>query len=38
MELLTVVLLIVLGLAAFDGAALAWGSDSRDALPDDHHR
>jgi hypothetical protein len=38
MELLTVVFILVLGLAAFDGAALAWGRDSRDPMPDDHHR
>jgi len=38
MELLAVVFLVVLALAAFDGAALAWGSDSRVTMPDDHHR
>jgi len=31
------VLLIIL-LAAMDAAALAWGADSRDQLPDDHRR
>ena len=38
MDLLLVAIAVVGGLAAFDLAALRWGVDSRDALPDDHHR
>ena len=29
---------VVVGLAAFDFAALQWGQDSREQLPDDHRR
>jgi hypothetical protein len=30
--------LVVIGLSAFDAAALTWGQDSRDQMPDDHRR
>lgn len=38
MDLLILTSIIVGGLALFDLAAERWGVDSRDALPDDHHR
>jgi hypothetical protein len=38
MEMLAVLVLIVAALAASDAAAAAWGADTRDAMPDDHHR
>lgn len=38
MEILMVLFLIVSGLAAYDAAALGWGADSRDPMPDDHRR
>jgi hypothetical protein len=33
-----IIALFVIGLGAFDAAAIAWGEDSRDKLPDDHSR
>jgi hypothetical protein len=38
MSLFIIIALLVIGLGAFDAAAMAWGEDSRDKLPDDHHR
>jgi hypothetical protein len=38
MEAILGLVLIILGLIAFDGAALSFGSDSRDALGDDRLR
>jgi hypothetical protein len=38
MGVFIIIALLVLGLGAFDVAALAWGQDSRDQLPDDHRR
>ncbi len=38
MDLLILTSIIVGGLALFDVAAGRWGVDSRDVLPDDHHR
>ena len=38
MEFLFVVFLIVGGIAWFDAAAVNFGADSRDQLPDDHRR
>jgi hypothetical protein len=38
MSLFIIIALLIIGLGAFDAAALAWGEDSRDQLPDDHHR
>jgi hypothetical protein len=32
------VLIGMMALVAFDFAALRWGVDSREFLPDDHHR
>jgi hypothetical protein len=33
-----IIALIIIGLGALDAAALAWGADSRDEIPDDHRR
>lgn len=33
-----IIALVVIGLGALDAAAMAWGADSRDRLPDDHRR
>jgi hypothetical protein len=38
MEAIVVLLTLIAGLVAFDVAALRWGADSRELLPDDHHR
>jgi len=41
MEALVMFLAVIIGLIgilAFDVAALRWGVDSRGMLPDDHHR
>lgn len=38
MELVIAIMLVVIGLAAFDASAIAWGADSRDPMPDDHRR
>jgi hypothetical protein len=38
METFLLVLVLVMGLAMFDVAALNWGVDSRDPLADDHRR
>ena len=38
MELLLIVSTFVGSLALFAAAALRWGVDSRDCLPDDHRR
>ncbi len=38
MSLLVIIALLIIGLGALDAAALAWGQDSRDQLPDDHRR
>jgi hypothetical protein len=37
-SILFIIALLVIGLGALDAAAIAWGEDSRDQLPDDHHR
>ncbi len=29
---------VITGLLILAGASLAWGADSRDQMPDDHHR
>lgn len=29
---------VITGLLILAGASLAWGADSRDPMPDDHHR
>ena len=38
MGIIIVIAILVIGLGALDAAALAWGEDSRDAMPDDHRR
>ncbi len=38
MSILIIIALLIIGLGALDAAALAWGQDSRDQLPDDHRR
>lgn len=38
MEAIVTLLALIVGLAAFDLAAFTWGVDSRDVIPDDHHR
>ena len=38
MSVLVIIALLIVMLAAFDAAALTWGTDSRDQLPDDHRR
>jgi hypothetical protein len=38
MSVLVIIALLIIVLGALDAAALAWGADSRDQLPDDHRR
>ena len=38
MSLLVIIALLIIVLGAIDAAALAWGADSRDQMPDDHRR
>ncbi len=38
MSIFIIIAFLVIGLGAFDAAAVAWGEDSRDKLPDDHRR
>ena len=38
MSIFIIIARLVIGLGALDAAAVAWGEDSRDRLPDDHHR
>ncbi len=38
MEALVMVLVIVISLVLLDAAAITWGADTRDTLPDDHRR
>jgi hypothetical protein len=38
MEALFAIAILVIALAGFDAAAVAYGADSRDQLPDDHRR
>ena len=38
MSIFIIIALMVIGLGAFDAAAITWGEDSRDELPDDHRR
>jgi hypothetical protein len=38
METLFVWIVVIAALLALDAGALLWGTDSRDPLPDDHHR
>ena len=38
MAILIIFALLIIGLGVFDAAAMTWGWDSRDQLPDDHRR
>ena len=38
MPVFVIIALIIIGLGALDAAAMAWGADSRDQVPDDHRR
>jgi hypothetical protein len=38
MEAIFAIMLVVIGLVAFDAAAITLGTDSRGTLPDDHRR
>ena len=33
-----VVAIFIIAIALLDAAAMAWGADSRDCIPDDHRR
>jgi hypothetical protein len=38
MVIFIIIALLIVALIAFDAAAITWGQDSRDQLPDDHRR
>lgn len=38
MEIFVILIVLVIGLVAFDGAALRFGADSRPPIADDHAR
>ena len=38
MEAIVMLMVVVIGLALLDVAALRWGADSRDPIADDHRR
>ena len=38
MEFVVMFTILIIGLMGLDVAALNWGADSRDSLPDDHTR
>ncbi len=38
MGIIIIIAVLIIGLGALDAAALSWGQDSRDQLPDDHRR
>ena len=38
MSIFIIIALVIIRLGAFDAAAITWGEDSRDKLPDDHRR
>lgn len=38
MEAIIMFMILIVGLMGLDVAALNWGSDTRDSLPDDHAR
>jgi hypothetical protein len=38
MEFIIMFAILIAGLMGLDAAALNWGADSRDSLPDDHTR
>jgi hypothetical protein len=37
MGILIVIAILVIALGVFDAAAIAWGEDSRDTYPNEHH-
>lgn len=38
MEAMMLILAVIVGLAAFGGASITWGADSRERIADDHAR
>jgi nitrogen fixation-related uncharacterized protein len=38
MEAIVVMIALIAGLVSLGAAALVWGADSRDPMPDDHRR
>lgn len=38
MEALVMIIALVVGLVSLDLTSALWGTDSRDAMPDDHRR
>ncbi len=38
MAAFVIIAILIIGLGALDAAAMAWGADSRDQIPDDHRR
>jgi hypothetical protein len=38
MELIVMIIVLIVGLAALDGSSLRWGVDSRPPIADDHAR
>ena len=38
MEALVTIIALVIGLVSLDLTSALWGTDSRDAMPDDHRR
>jgi hypothetical protein len=38
MEIIVILAILIVGLIGLDAAALSWGADSRNSLPDDHAR
>jgi nitrogen fixation-related uncharacterized protein len=38
MEAIIMMIVLIAGLVAVGAAALLWGADSRDPMPDDHRR
>ena len=36
MAAFVIIAILIIGLGALDAAAMAWGADSRDQIPDDH--
>jgi nitrogen fixation-related uncharacterized protein len=38
MEAIIMMIVLIAGLASLGAAALLWGTDSRDPMPDDHRR
>ena len=38
MSIFIIIAVLVIGIGGFDAAAMGWGEDSRDKIPDDHRR